>query len=219
MGVTDWVIVLCVVAVLYMGSALKNEGALSPKTGGGRSVRGIDAIGAIAAQLQRDRGAEIVNIKGIHRQKTSDGTRFVLDVMLFTRATRTQSFERITARETNGEIQLMNNVRIAPVPDDITSTTRSASDAVDYVLTGKDSAGARGRAVQTFSVKPVLPPSSRMAYRFETPTDAEYSQWTPPTYESIDFSVLDDVLEPPLQNLSHALAYEKSALAIQYGNQ
>lgn len=188
-------------AAARRGRATHNDGTLaaSSPAAAAQAAAGLRrlslALGRVNALLAEE-GVQIVTVLNTSSASVAGATRHTVDAMVFDRRTLAQTAQRIVAAEAaDGGVTLAERFAIAPVPQQRVPV---------------------GEQVRTFlPLRAAAAQDDPTHYRFERPTSIGHSSWRPTARiaKAFDWSVIGQVRPPPLEELSHALAYERSAAA------
>lgn len=205
-----------------------NDGILERADMSGLTPTGITGIAEVlgaaqrAISQQRSCRVDFTSVKQVlPRQSENGSTVYVVDAMLMNSCTTAQTFERLhIVLLQNGNVKVHSTTAVTPVPSVDVSPTPSVLDTAINVISSNGQIKQGGEITEGYSIAPVLSPAQSgepSAYPLERIQDNVMHAKAPVGIpDNLDFSILKQMNTQPLQDLTNSLAYEKSALAIQY---
>lgn len=169
---------------------LGNEGKLAPNhRPRPAAARSLPAVlGGIANKLPPNES--IVSVLSVDDAPGADGAHeYKITAMVFDSASKAQTLEHLVASSTASGTAIRERTTVAPVP--------ASNNEVAFV--------------------PSQSPSMSDAYPRSYPASFEYAEHKAVAPETLDFSVLERVQAPAMQDLYNSIATDKSSFKLQYG--
>lgn len=222
------VVVLAVWAIHGRYHRRQNVGVVEHADMSGLSSTGITGIAEVlgaaqrAISQQRNCRVDFTSVKQVLPQQSGNGTTvYVVDAMLMNACTTAQTFERLhVVLLNNGNVTVHSTTPVTPVPSVNVSAAPSLLDSAINVISSNGQIKQGGEITEGYSIAPVLSPAQSgepPAYPLEHVQDNVMHAKAPAEIpNNLDFGILKQMSTQPLQDLTNSLAYEKSALAIQY---
>ena len=168
---------------------LGNEGKLAPNRSRPPTKRSLPVVlGSIAKNLPPNES--IVSVLSAEDTPGDDGEHeYKITVMLFDSNSKSQTLEHLVASSTASGTSIRERTTVTPVP--------AKNNETAFV--------------------PSQSPSMSDAYPRSSPVSFEYAEHKTVAPDTLDFSVLDRVQAPAMQDLYNSIATDKSSFKLQYG--
>lgn len=225
-----WVALLVAVVafVASRGRPQSNEGNLVPSNFR-QNPTSIMSAAAVLRVVQESLSTklncrvEITTVKTLNAVRTDNGGAvYRLDAFVMNTCTLAHTFERMTVTMgADGSVDVRDVVDVTPIPALARASTATSAQILGDIIaaTGPDTIDKGGQKLGVgYTTVPLQPyTSDAAAFPHMHVQSPETFAAAPPEIPDVqDFSIFNQMQKEPLQDLTNALAYEKSALSIMY---